>query len=136
MGLLDRFKLKRILKLQGKNKFSVSLGHALDGIDYTLSHERNFKIEITFAFLVSIMGFVFKISIMEWLALVLTMSMVLALEMVNTAIERCVDLATSDYKELAKASKDVAAGAVLIMSMFSVIIGIIIFLPKIIEWFK
>ena len=43
---------------------------------------------------------------MEWLALVLTMSMVLALEMVNTAIERCVDLATSDYKELAKALKE------------------------------
>ena len=56
--------------------------------------------------------------------------MVLALELVNTAIERTVDLVTKDYHDLAKAAKDVAAGAVLIMSMFSVIIGLIIFIPK------
>lgn len=132
MGLLDRIKLKKILKLQGRNSFSTSMRHALDGIDYTVTHERNFKIEIFFAIVVSLMGFGFRISIVEWLILVITIAMVLALEMINTAIERCVDLATSDYKELAKASKDVAAGAVLIMSMFSVIIGIIIFLPRII----
>jgi undecaprenol kinase len=53
--------------------------------------------------------------------------------MVNTAIERCVDLITKDYKELAKLAKDIAAGSVLIMSLFSIIIGIIIFLPKILE---
>ena len=56
--------------------------------------------------------------------------MVICLELVNTAIERAVDLTTKEYKELAKIAKDVAAGAVLVMSMFSVIIGIIIFLPK------
>ena len=77
------------------------------------------------------MSFILKVSIIEWGILVLVISMVLALEMINTAIERCVDLVTKEYKELAKNAKDIAAGAVLVMSMFSVVIGIIIFLPKI-----
>ena len=64
--------------------------------------------------------------------LMLVISLVLALEMINTSIERCVDLVTQDYKELAKIAKDVSAGAVLVVSIFSIIIGIVIFLPKII----
>lgn len=133
MKLLDRLKVKKILKNQGKTRIDESVGHAIDGIQYTATHERNFKIEIMFAITVTIASFILKVSIIEWAVLVLVIGMVLALEMVNTAIERCVDLVTKEYKELAKIAKDVAAGSVLIMSMFSVVIGIIIFLPKIIE---
>ena len=107
--------------------------HALDGIGYVSSKERNFKIEIFFGTLATILGFVLKVSLSEWLVLILTISMVLCLEIVNTAIERTVDLVTKEYEELAKIAKDVAAAAVLVMSMFSVIIGIIIFLPKLIN---
>lgn len=131
--LKDRIKLKKRLKLQGKTSFSESVGHAVDGIEYTANHERNFKIEIIFAILVSIMGFLLKVSVVEWCILVLTISMVLALELINTAIERSIDLVTKDYKELAKIAKDTAAGAVFVMSMFSVIIGILIFLPKLLQ---
>lgn len=133
MRLLGRFKVKKILARQGKSKFTESMGHALDGIAYTTGHERNFKIEIIFACLVTIASFILRVSILEWAILILVIGMVLTLEMINTAIERCVDLVTKEYRELAKVAKDVAAGAVLIMSMFSVIIGIVIFLPKIIE---
>lgn len=133
MRLLGRKKIRDILKKQGKSSFNESLGHALDGIEYTINHERNFKIELFFAMAVTIMSFILKVSIIEWGILVLVISMVLALEMINTAIERCVDLVTKEYKELAKNAKDIAAGAVLVMSMFSVVIGIIIFLPKIIN---
>ena len=131
MKLLDRLKIKKILKNQGKTGFAESVGHAIDGIQYTVSHERNFKIEIAFAIAVTIASFVLKVSVLEWTVLVLVIGMVLALEMINTSIERCVDLVTKDYKELAKAAKDIAAGSVFIMSMFSIVIGIIIFLPKI-----
>lgn len=131
MKLRDRIKLKQRLKLQGKTSFLESMGHALDGIEYTASHERNFRIETVMAILVSIMGFLLKISLIEWTILVLTIAMVLSLEIINTAIERSVDLVTKDYKELAKIAKDASAGAVLVMSMFSVVIGILIFLPKI-----
>lgn len=124
------------LKTQGKEKFSKSLGHAIDGIDYTINHERNIKIEIFFAIIASILGFILKISLIEWLVIILAMGIVLSAELINTAIERTVDLVTKDYEELAKVAKDAAAGAVLVSSIFVAIIGIIIFLPKIIAVIK
>ena len=124
----------KYLKTQGKSGFRESLNHATDGIDYAINHERNLKIEIFIGILVCIAGFIFKISLLEWLVIVLVIAMVISLELVNTSIERTVDLVTKEYKDLAKVAKDVAAGSVLIMSMFSVVIGIIIFLPKIIEF--
>lgn len=133
MKLLDRIKIKEILKKQGNSNFYESMGHALDGISYTTGHEKNFRIEIIFAIIVTIASFILKVSLIEWIVLILVIGMVLALEMVNTSIERCVDLVTKDYKELAKIAKDVSAGAVLVMSIFSAIIGILVFLPKIIE---
>ena len=121
------------LKTQGKSKFRTSFNHALDGIEYAVNHERNFKIEILMGICASILGFILNINIMEWTIIVLVIAMVLCLELINTAIERAVDLTTKEYRELAKAAKDVSAGAVLVMSMFSVIIGILIFLPKILN---
>lgn len=131
MRLIDRWNLRKKLKDQGKSPFFESVGHALNGIEYTITKERNFRIEVTFAILVTIASFLLKVSILEWLVLILTIGIILALELINTSIERCVDLVTKDYRELAKIAKDTSAGAVLIMSMFSVIIGIVIFMPKI-----
>ncbi len=138
MKFLDKLFKKRkneFLKTQGKAKFLVSVGHAMDGVSYAFSHERNVKIEVLFGIFVSVMGFVLHISVFEWLVILLTIAMVIVLEFINTAIERCVDLVTVEYRKLAKSAKDVAAGAVLIMSMFSVIIGIVIFLPKLLDLF-
>ena len=129
MKLIDNIKIKKRLKLQGKTKFNDSMNHALDGINYTIEHERNFKIEIIIAMVVLLAGFFFKVSKVEWIILLLTIASVL----INTSIERCVDLVTKDYHELAKNAKDVSAGAVLLMSLFSAGVGIIIFLPKILE---
>ncbi len=136
MRLLGRLQVKKFLRSQGRSKFSESVGHALDGVHYTINHERNFRIELFFAILVSLASFFLKVSLIEWSILVLVIGMVLSLEMVNTAIERSIDLVTKDYKELARIAKDVSAGAVFIMSAFSVILGILIFLPKIIIIFK
>ncbi len=107
------------------------MGHALDGIAYVTTHERNFKTEIVLGIITLILGVILKVSITEWLILIITISLVLCFEIINTAIERGVDLVTKEYKELARIAKDVSAGAVLVMSMFSVVIGIIIFIPKI-----
>lgn len=133
MKLIDNIKIKKRLKLQGKTNFLDSMNHAIDGLNYTVSRERNFKIEITIGILVIIAGFIFKVSKIEWIILLITIASVLALELINTSIERCVDLVTKDYNELAKNAKDVSAGAVLMMSFFAFCIGIIIFLPKILE---
>ena len=133
MKLIDNIKIKKRLKQQGKTNFIDSINHALDGINYTIEHERNFKIEIIIAILVILAGVFFKVSKTEWILLLLTTASVLVLELINTSIERCVDLVTKDYHELAKNAKDISAGAVLLMSLFSVGVGIIIFVPKILE---
>ena len=126
----------KFLKTQGKQKFTQSMSHALDGIEYAINHERNIKFEILAGICASVLGFLLKISNVEWVVLILLIGTILALEMINTSIERCVDLVTKDYHELAKAAKDTAAGAVLIVSMFSIIIGIVMFLPRVINLLK
>ena len=132
----DNIEVKNKLKSQGRAKFFDSVNHALDGINYTVSHERNFKVELVMMVLVLVAGIYFKISNIEWVVLLLTIASVLTLELINTGIERCVDLVTKEYHELAKNAKDIAAGAVLVMSMFAVCIGIVIFLPKILVMFR
>ena len=84
------------------------------------------------ALLVVIAGLVFRVSIMEWLFLLLSIFLVIAFEIVNSAIENVVDLA-SDYhfSMLAKNAKDMAAGAVLFISGFAILTGLLIFVPKI-----
>ncbi|GED20300.1 hypothetical protein KGI01_20410 [Kurthia gibsonii] len=82
---------------------------------------------------VIVAGFLTGISANEWTILLFVIAAVLSLEMTNSAIERVVDLVTDEFHPLAKRAKDLAAGAVLIAAIFSVIIGLIIFLPK---WFE
>jgi len=80
-------------------------------------------------------GIAFKIASYEWLALVIVIFFVFILEILNTAIETLVDLYTEDYHHLAKVAKDTAAGAVMVAAIMSVCVGLIIFLPKIVNWF-
>ena len=134
MRLLGR--KNKYLKTQGKEQFHKSVGHALDGIEYAINHERNIKIEIFLAIIASILGFILKISIIEWIVIILLIALIIYLELINTSIERCVDLVTKDYHDLAKVSKDMAAGAVLVSSLFSIIVGLLIFLPKLIDIIK
>jgi diacylglycerol kinase len=107
-----------------------SVGYALEGIKYAIVEGRNFKIQLGFAILISILGGVVSISPTEWLALILIIALVLILELINTAIETVVDMVSLNFHPLAKITKDCAAGAVLVASFASVLIGIIIFVPK------
>jgi diacylglycerol kinase len=107
-----------------------SFVYAGRGIRLVFSSEANMKIHIVVATLVVICGFIFNINTTEWIACLLCIGLVFGAEMINTAIENVVDLASPDYHELAGKAKDIAAGAVLICAIVSVIIGILIFLPK------
>ena len=107
-----------------------SFVYAGRGIRVVFSSEANMKIHIVVATLVVICGFIFNINTTEWIACLLCIGLVFGAEMINTAIENVVDLASPDYHELAGKAKDIAAGAVLICAIVSVIIGILIFLPK------
>ena len=113
-----------------KNRLLHSFRYAISGIKEAFKQERNLKIHLIIAIIVIIMGFVLSISFFEWSLIFLAIGGMLSLEMMNSSIERVVDLVTEDFHPLAKAAKDIAAGAVLIFAAISVVIGLIIFLPK------
>jgi len=125
------------MELKNKNRtFLDSVKNCLEGIIYTFNHENNFKREIVIGFLVIVAGIFFKISIIEWCIVLLLINFVLVCELINTALEKTVDLYTKEYHAIGKVIKDAAGGAVLMMCIFSSFIGTIIFLPKVIELIK
>ena len=114
-----------------------TLAHAFacagSGVLETLKHERNMKIHCLAIIAVTCAGTLFHITPAEWCICLLLFALVASLELVNTAVEAVVDLATEERRPLAKIAKDTAAGAVLFAAIISVIIGLIIFLPYVLE---
>ena len=121
--------MKKVLSIKRLKK---SFGYAFKGIDDVVSNEPNMKIHVSVAILVVIMAFLLKISMIEWIILVLLIGLVLAAEVINTTIENLVDMYIKDYNERAKVVKDTAAGTVLILAITSAIIKLMIFILKII----
>lgn len=116
--------------METKHSLFKSFGFAFEGLKAAITKGRNFRIQIFFGILACILGFIFKLSSGEWLNLVIVIILVLILELVNTSIEALVDLVSPDIQEKAKLAKDVAAATVLVASIGSVIVGVLIFLPK------
>lgn len=121
------------MEFKEKRSFKNSLKHCLEGINYVIKHEKNFSREIFLGIVALVLSFVLKISTFEFIVVLLLINFVLIMELINTALERVVDLYTKEYNELAKAVKDISAGSVLVMSFFSLLIGAIIYIPKIIN---
>ncbi|MCY7201621.1 diacylglycerol kinase [Streptococcus gallolyticus subsp. gallolyticus] len=117
-----------------KNRTLVaSMEFAITGIITAFKEERNMRKHMVSAILASIAGAVFRISAIEWLFLLLAIFLVITFEIINSAIENVVDLASNyHFSMLAKNAKDMAAGAVLVISGYAVLTGLIIFVPKII----
>lgn len=98
---------------------------------FSFKHERNFRIELFMMLLTFVIAIIFPISAMQWIVIAFCCGAVLSLELINTALEKLADAVTVEFHPLIKQAKDVAAGAVLLSSVTSVIIGLIIFVPKI-----
>ena len=110
-------------------KLFMSFVYAFRGIFRTIANERNLRVHITcVVYMVSILLFTdwFTLSRTDWAILMLASGSVIGGEIVNTAIENAVNLASKEYTEYGKIAKDAAAGAVLISAMFAVIVGLII----------
>ncbi len=112
-------------------RYIKSFCHALDGIKYAVKYEHNFIIIIAAIIITTIFGFIFKINNYEWLFIVICFALVFGCEMLNSAIEAVVDLKTIKENKLAKIAKDCGSGATLIFSIMSLIVALIIFIPKI-----
>ena len=125
-------------KVEDKKRFSVikrikSSNHAFRGFLIVIRTTHNFILQIFIGILAIILGISLKISITEWMILVFAIGIVLLTEIINTAIEIDIDLTSPEYHPYAKDTKDVSAAAVLFAVFIACIIGILIFLPKIIN---
>ena len=122
----------RIKSYKTSSNVLKSFKYAFAGISYVLKTSRNFKIQIIFAIIILMIGFLLQISQSNYVILIATIMSVLILEILNTSIESIVDLLVKkEFSILAKISKDTSAGAVLLASINSVIIAVYIFVPKI-----
>ncbi len=111
-------------------RWSIAIGHARDGISHAWETQPNLRIHLAVAAMVVGLGTFVGLDAGEWIAVVLCTTLVIALELVNTAVEACVDLVTREVHPLARTAKDVAAGAVLVGAVGSILIGVIIFAPR------
>ena len=118
------------MNLNDIDRFKFSFRNALIGIKTAYKSQKNLRVHIFIGFLVIIFGVFLKVSIVEWLILLITILVVVITEMFNTALEFTVDLFSTEYSRQAKKAKDVSAAGVLITAVFAILIGIIIFLPK------
>ena len=128
-----RSKCKRypiLLRCEGMNKrrLLTSFKFALEGLIYAFKTQRNLQIHITIGFLVILVAFLLKVSLPEIIILLLTITLVIVCEIVNTAIELSLDVINGEkYHPLVKIIKDVVAASVLLSSINAVIVGSIIF---------
>ena len=117
--------------VQKNSSLFDSFKNAYAGLKYLVMTQRNAKIHLFATAVVFASSYLMKLQSLEFAMLCLTCSLVIALEAMNTAIEAVVDLVTDDYHELAKVAKDVAAGRVLIASLFAVITWVFVCTPRI-----
>ena len=112
-----------------KNKhFITSLEFAIQGIKTVFQEERNMRAHVVFGLMAILVAFLLGVSVLEWLWIFLAVFLVWIVEIINTVFD-------CHFHPIGKKIKDMAAGAVLVTSVFAIIVGVIIFLPKIIELF-
>ena len=104
--------------------------NAFNGIYTVVKEERHFRFHLLAVLVVSAAGWYFKVSAFEWTTLLLCFGFVLVAEAINSAIEALADAVTLEEDPRIKKAKDIAAGAVLIAALFSVGVGLVIFIPK------
>jgi undecaprenol kinase len=114
-----------------KNKFKNSLKCAIRGLRYVIRNERNFRIELLIAIFVIFASVIFNIKIWEFVVVIFLITWVLITELMNTVVERVVDILEPRVHPFARLIKDIMAGVVLTSSVMSILVGLLIFMPYI-----
>ncbi len=125
--------MKRKDEPKGKRAFIGGFDHAWEGISRAVRTQRNMRFHALAASAVVVAGIVFRVGLVEFVVLLLAITLVMAAELVNTAVEAVVDLISPERHPLAKIAKDAAAGAVLVASIGAAVIGSLIFAAKIFD---
>lgn len=110
-------------------KFIQSFAVAISGIGFALRTQSHMRIHATAGLVACCLGFIASLEPLEWAIILLAVAVVISAEMINTAVEQAVNLASPEIHPIAKVAKDVAAGAVLIAAAISAVIGLLILGP-------
>lgn len=113
--------------------FLKSFQYAFSGLLYTFKTERNIKVMLSAAAAVIVLGFVLELDLVSWAIVLLCCGVVLAAELLNTAIETVVDLTSPEFDPLAGHAKDIAAAGVWVVSAFVGVVGLLVFVPAILS---
>lgn len=124
------------VKVYGYKRFLNSIKFSLEGLIYAYRYEQSLWLHGFFTFLAIILGIFFKIKLSEWAIIFIALGIILALELINTAIEAAVDLTTTKIHPLAKIAKDCGSAASFVMSIVSAVISLFVFGPYLLELFK
>jgi len=124
------------VKVYGIARFFKSIKYSLSGLYYAYRYEQSLWLHGFATILALVMGFIFKISLSEWAIIFIALGAILALELINTAIEAAVDLTTSEIHPLAKIAKDCGSAASFVMSIVSIVISLFVFGPYLMELFE
>jgi undecaprenol kinase len=124
------------MNLNDLDRFKFSFRNALVGIQTAYRTQKNLRIHLLVSLFVIIAAFILEVTYTDWFILILTIMLVIISEIFNTALEFTVDLFSPDFNQQAKKAKDISAAGVLVTSLFAVLIGILIFLPKIAKLFN
>lgn len=124
------------MKLNNSKKGSIkkviySFKYAMEGIIASFKSEKNMKIHVLAMLVVIIIGFILRLNLIEWCICIILFALVISGELFNTAIETIVDMVMPEKNDMAKLAKDVSAGAVFVLAIAAVVIGMVIFIPKI-----
>ncbi len=123
--------LRNKSKYKGFKRFLYSIKYSVDGLIYAYQNEYSLWIHTALSIVAIALGLILKISHMQWAIVLVTLAVILAFELVNTAMEACVDMVTLEYNELARIAKDCCSGATFVVSVTGAIALCIIFIPKI-----
>ena len=125
-----------MVKNKSLKRFFLSFKYAFQGIKYAYLNEQNILVMSFLGIVAIILGIVLRVSNIELIIILLLDGIILGLELINTSIEAVVDLHDGDNKsKYGKIAKDCASGGLLVLSIFALIIGILIFIPRIINLF-
>lgn len=115
-------------------KLINSFKYAIEGFISSFKTERNMKLHVLAMILVIILGLIFKLTKIEWFICIILIALIISAELFNTAIETIVDMISPEKNDKAKLAKDISAAAVLALAIAALIIGLIIFIPHIVEF--
>lgn len=119
--------------MSSKHPILKSFPYAFDGIKTAVKDEPNFRFHLVATIIAISLGVYFQLSALEFAILIMAISFVVIMELINTMLEALVDLVSPEISQHAKTAKDVSAAAVLVSAILSVVIGILIFVPKILS---